>query len=152
LSQLREAGCVNLLFGIESGNDEILKLINKKTTCDSIRRKVEVVNSVGIPWIGFFIMGYPGETKENILQTLSFMRELNPNYAEINIFNPLPGTQTWNELEKKNLVNSDMDFSKHSQASAENFFVKDIAKEEFKDLALFMAKEFDNHNRGHNGR
>lgn len=152
LSQLKEAGCVNLLFGIESGNDEILKLINKKTTCDSIRRKVEVVNSVGIPWIGFFIMGYPGETKENILETLSFMRKLNPNYAEINIFNPLPGTKTWNELEKKNLVKGDMDFSKHSQASAENFFVKDITKEEFKDLALFMAKEFDRHNRGHNGR
>jgi len=152
LIQLKEAGCVNLLFGIESGNDEILKLINKKTTCDSIRRKVEVVNSVGIPWIGFFIMGYPEETKENMMETLRFMRELSPNYAEINIFNPLPGTKTWDELEKKNLVESDMDFSKHSQASAENFFVKDMTKEEFKDLALFMAKEFDKHNRGHDGR
>ena len=45
-----------------------------------------------------------------------------------------------------------MDFSKHSQASAENFYVNDITKEEFKDLALFMAKEFDRHNRGQNGR
>jgi len=152
LTSLKGAGCVNLLFGVESGNDNILKLINKKTTCDLIRRKVDIVNSIGIPWIGFFIMGYPGETKENILETLSFMRELSPNYAEINIYNPLPGTNTWNELEKKNLVKSDMDFSKHSQASAENFFVKDITKEEFKDLALFMAKEFDRHNRGHNGR
>ena len=116
-----------------------------------IRKKVDIVNIVGIPWIGFFIMGYPGETKENILETLNFMRELSPNYAEINIFNPLPGTQTWKELEKKNIVNSDMDFSKYSQASVENFFVKDMAKEEFKELALYMAKEFDNHNRGHNG-
>lgn len=148
LTSLKEAGCVNLLFGVESGNDNILKLINKKTTCDLIRSKVDIVNSVGIPWIGFFIMGYPGETKENILETLSFMMELDPNYAEINIFNPLPGTQTWNELEKKNLVNSDMDFSKYSQASSENFFVNDMTKQEFSELALFMAREFDNHNRG----
>lgn len=152
LTSLKEAGCVNLLFGVESGNDNILKLINKKTTCDLIRSKVDIVNSVGIPWIGFFIMGYPGETKENILETLSFMRELDPNYAEINIFNPLPGTQTWNELEKKNLVNSDMDFSKYSQASSENFFVNNMTKQEFSELALFMAREFDNHNRGPHGR
>ena len=100
----------------------------------------------------FFYHGISHDKKENMMETLSFMRELNPNYAEINIFNPLPGTKTWNELEKKNLVKSDMDFSKHSQASAENFFVKDMTKEEFKDLALFMAKEFDMHNRGHDGR
>jgi radical SAM superfamily enzyme YgiQ (UPF0313 family) len=152
LISLKGAGCVNLLFGVESGNDNILTLINKKVTCDLIRRKVDIVNSVGIPWVGFFIMGYPGETKENILETLNFMEELNPNYAEINIFNPLPGTQTWNELEEKKLVNSDMDFSKYSQASSENFFLNDITKQEFSELALFMAKEFDNHNRGYNGR
>lgn len=152
LIELKKAGCVNILFGVESGNDEILKLINKKTTLDSIRQKVAIVNSVGIPWVGFFIMGYPGETKENILETLRFMQELNPNYAEINIFNPLPGTQTWNELEKKSLVSSDMDFSKFSQASTENFFVKNMTQEEFKDLALFMAREFDKHNRGRNER
>ena len=152
LTSLKAAGCINLLFGVESGNDNILELINKKTTCDLIRKKVDIVDSVGIPWIGFFIMGYPGETKENILETLSFMRELNPNYAEINIFNPLPGTQTWNELETKNMVSSDMDFSKYSQASLENFFVNDMTKQEFSEFALFMAREFDNHNRGHNGR
>jgi radical SAM superfamily enzyme YgiQ (UPF0313 family) len=148
LLELKKTGCTTLLFGVESGNDEILKLINKKATLDSIRKNVAVVNSVGIPWIGFFIMGYPGETKENILETLNFMRELNPNYAEINIYNPLPGTQTWNELEKKGLVSSDMDFSKISQASSENFFVKDMTKEEFRSLALYMAREFDKHNKG----
>jgi len=45
-----------------------------------------------------------------------------------------------------------MDFLKHSQGSTENFFVNDMTKQEFNELALLMAKEFDNHNRRHNGR
>jgi radical SAM superfamily enzyme YgiQ (UPF0313 family) len=106
-----------------------------------------MVDAVGIPWLGFFIMGYPGEKKENIIQTLDFMKKLNPSWAEINIFNPLPGTDIWNRLENMELVSSDMDFSKNSQASTENCFVEDISRAEFKCLALFIAKEFDRHNK-----
>jgi radical SAM superfamily enzyme YgiQ (UPF0313 family) len=97
-------------------------------------------------------MGYPGETRENILETLAFMKELDPSFAEINIFNPLPGTKIWKDLESKGLVSSGMDFSKYSQASTDNYFVEDgMTKEEFKELALFMAREFDAHNRRKNG-
>ena len=93
LAQLKGAGCNLILFGIESGSDEILKRIDKKMTREMIRQKTALVHAAGIPWLGFFIMGYPGETREDILATLAFMREVNPSYAEINIFNPLPGTQ-----------------------------------------------------------
>jgi anaerobic magnesium-protoporphyrin IX monomethyl ester cyclase len=152
LENLKSAGCSMILFGVESGNDEILKRIDKKMTRDLIRKQTALVNATGIPWLGFFIMGYPGETKEQILQTLSFMKELDPTYAEINIFNPLPGTKIWNELEDQNLVSSDLDFSKHSQSSTENFFLRnDLSREKFKELALFMAREFDTHNRNRNG-
>jgi len=152
LSRLRNSGCCNILFGIESGNDDILKCIDKKMTRDIIKKKVGLVETAGIPWLGFFIMGYPGESKENIFQTLEFMKELNPNYAEINIFNPLPGTKIWQDLEEEHLVSSDMDFSKFSQASAENFFVRDMSRREFSELALTMAREFDAHNRVRNSR
>lgn len=81
------------------------------------------------------------------------MKNLDPSYAEINIFNPLPGTKIWDELEAQGLVSSDLDFSQHSQSSTENFFTGgSMTRQEFKDLALFMAKEFDAHNRSHNGK
>jgi len=153
LTQLKGAGCNLILFGIESGSDEILKRIDKKMTREMIRQKTALVHAAGIPWLGFFIMGYPGETREDILATLAFMREVNPSYAEINIFNPLPGTRIWNELEAQGLVGSDLDFSRYSQSSTDNYFTNGhMTKQEFKDLALYMAREFDAHNRRHNGK
>jgi radical SAM superfamily enzyme YgiQ (UPF0313 family) len=153
LQQLKSSGCNVILFGIESGNNSILQKMNKKMTCEFIQQRIALINSVGIPWMGFFIMGYPGETKEQMLETLAFMKKLNPSYAEINIFNPLPGTRTWDELEAQGLVSSDLDFSQHSQSSTENFFTGgNMTRREFKELALFMAREFDAHNRSRNGK
>ena len=146
LIQLKEAGCVNILFGIESGSDEILKAMNKKMSRDSVKRQVDLVNKVKIPWLGFFMMGYPGETEKDVLETLKFMQEINPPYAEINIFNPLPGTKIWEQLEAQGMVSCDVDFSKYSQSSLENHFLPRMGKKEFADLALFMAREFDQHN------
>lgn len=147
LIKLKEAGCDNIMFGIESGNDAILKLMNKKINCELIRKKIKIVNAVGIPWSGFFMMGYPGENKYSIIDTLNFMKELNPSFAHINIFNPLPGSSVWNELLDKKLVSVDMDFAKHSQASTDNIYTQDsISKEDFKILSLYIAREFDKHN------
>ena len=152
LALLKEAGCSLILFGIESGSDEILKRIDKKMNRALIRQQTALVNAAGIPWLGFFIMGYPGETREQIQETLAFMKELNPNAAEINIFNPLPGTRIWDDLEGQGLVSSDMDFSRFSQSSTENYFLnEDITPQEFREMALFMAREFDAHNRSRNG-
>jgi anaerobic magnesium-protoporphyrin IX monomethyl ester cyclase len=153
LAQLKGAGCNLILFGIESGSDEILNRIDKKMTREMIRQKTALVHAAGIPWLGFFIMGYPGETREDILATLAFMKEVNPSFAEINIFNPLPGTRIWNELEAQGLVGSDLDFSRYSQSSTDNYFTNGhMTKPEFKELALYMAREFDAHNRRHNGK
>lgn len=147
LHLLKQAGCHQILFGIESGSDRILKSIQKGMNRDFIKKKVEEVNSFSIPWLGFFIMGYPGETGEEMVETLRFMKELDPPYAEINIFNPLPGTPVWDALEKEGRVSSEMDFSRHSQASLENHFVSGMDQETFRKLALRMAKAFDEHNR-----
>lgn len=153
LAELKKAGCDLILFGIESGSDEILRKIDKKMTREMIRRKTALVHAARIPWLGFFIMGYPGETREDILETLAFMKDLGPHYAEINIFNPLPGTRIWNELAAQSLVGSDLDFSRYSQSSTENFFTNGhMTKQEFKELALYMAREFDTYNRRHHGK
>lgn len=145
VTALKQAGCTTIYFGIESGNDRILALMNKHLTKELVREKTALVNESGISWLGFFIMGYPGETREDILETLDFMKELDPPYAEINIFNPLPGTQTWRELEAEGKVCTTMDFSRHSQSSTDNLFI-DMPPEEFRELSLYVAREFDAHN------
>jgi len=146
LSGLKQAGCNTILFGIESGSDKMLSLMNKKMSRDFIRKQIDLVRKHHLNWIGFFIMGYPGETRDEIFETLQFMKELDPPYAEINIFNPLPGTRIWDDLEAAHEVSRTMDFSKFSQSSLNNYFLKDIPQEEFQDIALKIIREFDRHN------
>ena len=147
LLSLKQAGCILINFGIESGSERMLGLMNKKMTKDFIKRQIDLVRKYHIPWLGFFIMGYPGETQEEMLQTLKFMKELDPHYAEINVFNPLPGTKIWDDLYAANEVSYDLDFSRFSQSSLNNYFLKEIPQDEFKNLAFTMIREFDKHNR-----
>jgi anaerobic magnesium-protoporphyrin IX monomethyl ester cyclase len=146
LAEMKAAGCSQILFGIESGSDRVLQLIDKKLNVEQIKRQTSVVDKAGILWLGFFLIGYPGEKKEDIIETVAFMKELNAYWSEVNIFNPLPGTQIWNKLEAERLVNSQMDFSKNSQVSTEHCFVDDMSIEEFREIALLVAKEFDRNN------
>lgn len=142
---LKQAGCATIYFGIESGNDRILALMNKHLTKDLIREKIKLVNESGISWLGFFMLGYPGETCEDILETLDFMRELDPPYAEINIFNPLPGTKAWIDLERSGKIGAWTDLTRHSQSSTDNHYLA-MDTDAFRELALFVAGEFDKHN------
>lgn len=145
LSALKQAGCTTIYFGIESGNDRILTLMNKHLTKELIRNKIVLVNESGISWLGFFMLGYPGESCEDILETLDFMRELDPPYAEINIFNPLPGTKAWIDLEKSGKIGAWTDLTRHSQSSTDNHYLT-MDTDAFRELALYVAGEFDKHN------
>ena len=148
LKDLKKAGCNSILFGIESGRDAILEAMDKRMNRGFIKNQIRMVADLGISWTGFFMMGYPGETKEDMLATLEFMQELNPDYAEINLFNPLPGTPIWQELEARGKVSPDMDFCKFSQASTNNFYVEEgITRGDFIQLALHIARAFDSHNK-----
>lgn len=146
LAEMKAAGCSQILFGIESGSDRVLQLIDKKLTVEQIKKQTALVDEAGIAWLGFFLIGYPGERQEDIVKTVAFMKELNASWSEINIFNPLPGTKIWDELEAQGVVSSRMDFSRNSQVSTENCFVEDMRVEEFRELALSAAKEFDRNN------
>lgn len=69
------SGCKYLHFGFESGNERVLKLMDKATTRDVIRRSLELSANVGI-WnhaMGFF--GFPGETREEALSSIQFLEE-----------------------------------------------------------------------------
>ncbi len=95
LAKLKAAGCVGVGFGIESGNDEILKIVNKGITKDQARQSVRAAKEVGLFVQTYFILGYPFETRDTIRDTIRFARELDPNSAEFSLLTPLPGTQVY---------------------------------------------------------
>ena len=89
---MQQAGCTRIYFGIESGSDQILEQMNKKITTDQARRAVDAARSAGLQVGAFFILCYPGDTDDTVLQTLHFASQLRLDYLGLSVPYPLPGT------------------------------------------------------------
>jgi anaerobic magnesium-protoporphyrin IX monomethyl ester cyclase len=90
--KMRKAGCVRVFFGVESGNNHVLSLMNKHITVDQARRAVYAAKSVGLQVGAFFIIGYPGESDQTILDTIRFASRLPLDYLSFTLPYPIPGT------------------------------------------------------------
>lgn len=104
LCLLKEAGCERLCFGIESGNNNTLKLLKKNFTTDDVRKAVKMAHNAGIEIDGMFMIGLPEETEEMIKETIDFAIELNVRYAIFNLFVPYPGCELWDTLKSQNKI------------------------------------------------
>jgi len=92
LRKLREAGCAMICFGLESGNQKVLDLANKRATVEGARRAVELSKAAGIAPLGSFILGLPGETRETMEETISFAQSLGIPHG-FHLLSPFPGTR-----------------------------------------------------------
>lgn len=101
LRLMKQAGCYEIGFGIESGSDRILQFIKKATTTDLVKKGVQMTKEAGIDVRGFFMIGFPTETKEEIMQTINFAKELDVDVAQFMVSTPFPGTEMW-EIAKQN--------------------------------------------------
>lgn len=95
---MRAAGCDRIFFGIESGDDEVLRLMGKRITIEKARRAVEAARDAGIEAGGFFILGYPGESDETVLRTIGFATSLPLSYLSFTMPYPLPYTPLWERV------------------------------------------------------
>ncbi|MHB9150573.1 MAG: B12-binding domain-containing radical SAM protein [Thermoleophilia bacterium] len=95
---MRTAGCDRIFFGIESGDNEVLRLMGKRITIEKARRAVEAARAAGIAAGGFFILGYPGESDETVLRTIGFATSLPLTYLSFTMPYPLPYTALWERV------------------------------------------------------
>lgn len=103
LEKLRESGAWRIAFGIESGNDQVLEKIGKRLTKQQVVDAVSKLANHGIQVKGFFVMGFPGETEKEIIDTATFIMELKQiGLTEISVFQfkPYPGTRDYDFLSK----------------------------------------------------
>lgn len=92
LRVMKRAGCKTLCFGIESGNQEILDRVKKKTNLKMCKNAVDMCRKAGIKAMTAYILGLPGETSETVEQTLNFSRSLSDIYG-YHILTPFPGSE-----------------------------------------------------------
>jgi len=116
LVQLMErSGCYSFAVGIESGNQRTLDRIGKRLKVGEVKDKIEMIRrNSRIRITGFFILGYPGETVEEINNTIRFALDLDLDKANFAAFMPLPGSRIYRELREKGLLDG-LDFSRISE-------------------------------------
>ncbi|MBM3298667.1 MAG: radical SAM protein [Deltaproteobacteria bacterium] len=100
----KESGCHTLRLGIESGSDEILERIGKRTTTRDALEAVRLCKKHGIRTVGYFIIGYLGETENTIMQTIRFAKSLGLDYAGFFPATPMPSTRLYDESVRQGLV------------------------------------------------
>ncbi len=103
--EMEAAGCFDMAFGIESGVQRLLNTVKKGTTLPRIRDAVRTVKkSTKIKVAGLFILGLPGETYEDSLQTIRFSLRLPLDMAQFSILVPYPGSAIFDELRAKGQI------------------------------------------------
>ncbi len=96
LPLMKESGCIHVAFGIESGNEDSLKRINKEISLELVKKTVLSARKAGIPTVvGFFIVGFPWEDRKSILDTIEFACSLPLDYAHFAVPIPFPGTELY---------------------------------------------------------
>ncbi len=98
---MKKSGCWMVSFGIESGDQKILDLCQKKITLDQSRRAVAAARQAGLISIGHFVLGFPGESRETLRKTLRFSREVNPDFVEFYIATPFPGSRLFETMKEE---------------------------------------------------
>ncbi|MFA5146878.1 MAG: radical SAM protein [Candidatus Omnitrophota bacterium] len=93
LKSLKEAGCRKVDFGVESGDERILKIIRKGETKEDFLRAASLVKKAGIESHAYFILGHPHETRESAMNTIDFAARLNTDHISLGIMVPYPGTE-----------------------------------------------------------
>ncbi len=101
VKKMKRAGVVKVGIGIESGSQEMIKVIKKSLDLSKVTRAIKWFRDEGIFVVGFFMLGLPGEDEDTMRKTIDFAKRVNPHLANFSIVVPLPGTELYDMVERR---------------------------------------------------
>jgi radical SAM superfamily enzyme YgiQ (UPF0313 family) len=104
LGWMKRAGCWLIAFGVESGDDRMLELMNKRADAAQAREAIRMTRRAGIRSSVYMLMGLPWETEQAIRENVAFFRELDADYVEIFYVYPFPGTELYEMAVREGLL------------------------------------------------
>lgn len=114
LKNMKKAGCVQIVYGIESGNQQILNNLRKGTTVEQNAKAIRLTKKAGIHVKAAVIVGSPGETWKTARETVEFIENNLPDEGIVCIFTPYPSSPIWTNPEKFKMKILTRDLSKYA--------------------------------------
>jgi anaerobic magnesium-protoporphyrin IX monomethyl ester cyclase len=133
LRLMRRAGCFQVELGIETGSPRMSEIIRKDIDLALAPEIIDKANRHGIACGVFLMAGFPDETRDDLLQTLAFMKRIKPAEIVLNILDPMPGSEQFDRAVELNLIHQPIDFTRFS-LWPDAHFMTNISAEEFNAL------------------
>lgn len=138
IKTLKDMGCARLWIGAESGSQHVLDLMDRRVKADNVREMIKLTMKYGIEAGTFIMLGYPGETKEDIVITAEHLKDSNPDIFLTTVAYPIKGTPFYNEVESDLIASAawdkrtdrDLDFkgrySKNFYKHANRYLINEV--------------------------
>jgi radical SAM superfamily enzyme YgiQ (UPF0313 family) len=146
VSIMKSAGCDMIQIGIESGSNEILKIMRKRYTIEQALSACKLIKKHGVKLEAFFMVGFPYETEKTINETYEAMKKTNVDKIVYNIFTPFPGTEAFEFCKEHRLIDDNFNPSLFNYHSPKNCFVLNIKHEKFRELVDKIEKMVERKN------
>ncbi len=106
LKKMKEAGCVQIDFGVERGSNRALSLIKKGITVEKIKQVFAYCRTLGIRTFANFLVNLPEETENDLKDITNLLDIIKPTIVSLNVFTPYPGTEIFDTF-KRNFTRTD---------------------------------------------
>ncbi len=104
LAWMKKAGCEMIAYGVETANPQGLEFLRKDISVDEVRSAFAMTHEAGIQTLGYFLLGIPGETVEDEMETIRLATELDADYAQFGTLSPFPGTPLYEYASQKGWI------------------------------------------------
>jgi radical SAM superfamily enzyme YgiQ (UPF0313 family) len=135
---LKELGCYRVWIGAESGSQKILDSMSRGVTIQQVENSVNLCKELGIQVGMFFMFGYPGETIEDINESIEFVSTLQPDQYFTSVAYPLRGTALFDETKEELIIDKKWIDLIQNEIEIKNRFTKPL----YDFVAKKMASEY----------
>ncbi len=98
ISTLKDTGCFRVWIGAESGSQKIIDLMDRRVKVEQVREMIQLAKRKGMQAGTFVMLGYPGETEQDIKETIRHLKISNPDHFTITLAYPIRGTELYDEI------------------------------------------------------
>ncbi|MFH0978866.1 MAG: radical SAM protein [Candidatus Woesearchaeota archaeon] len=138
---MKKAGCRTILFGVESGCQEILDYYKKGIKLEQIENAFKLAHKYNIETVAHFMFGAPMESAETIRRTVEFAKKVNPTLVSFNILTPYPGTKIFEDFNRRKLILT-REWSALDQSQATVIETEHLSNDELEKYMKWAYKKF----------